>query len=476
MVTFGYDQQQSAVQRDARQEDALQVGALRTKGGVDLLLAVVADGEGGPGAGEASSLTVRTILNEVSGSRSRSISETLVEAVERANTELLRRKARGQLPTDAVAAATVAAVYRNRLYLAHVGHTRALIVRNRRPFQLTTDDVRGEALTKAVGLTEILRPSTSLRKIGEPNAKKAHWLALRPGDQIVLCSDGLLGRVTGSGWEFISDVEFGEAVQEKGPLEAARRLATFPMSRNGADNLSVAVIRYGEPRVKSRWVWHAAGATVGVGLLAWVLGANLLGAAKSPDIPTPAPDSGVAIIESFGGNVQIIDPQGSAQDVVSAISQLPADYGLQTNVGKAKLILLSARVFVGPGTMVKFRQLESQAPGEENHVVIDLIDGGLLIEHDSSDRLFTVRLASGVEVSLGPGMAGSVAVALSGNGSSDRSLDVACFEGSCDIASAQHVVRLEAGHMWSRFGSQNESETPIDLQTQLRWDTLRRLW
>ena len=136
-ITSGSDQQVSAIRKNAPQEDAVQAIALRTAGGLEFTLAVIADGEGGPNARAAADLAVRTVVETVRRSTGNLVPPILQRAVEAANTALLSSKSGASTSSGATVALTVAAIYRSRLYLAHAGHTSAYLLQGGKPTRLT---------------------------------------------------------------------------------------------------------------------------------------------------------------------------------------------------------------------------------------------------------------------------------------------------------------------------------------------------
>ena len=72
-------------------EDRVEVSRLRTAGGLDLAVAIVADGVGGEATGErASQITVDSILDYLSRGAESSIVELLTNALHYANQQVFR--------------------------------------------------------------------------------------------------------------------------------------------------------------------------------------------------------------------------------------------------------------------------------------------------------------------------------------------------------------------------------------------------
>ena len=75
----------------------------------------------------------------------------------------------------------------------------------------------------------------------------ADRLELKPGDEILLCTDGLTG--------VASDAQIEEALQpDEDPQRLADRLIALALDRGGTDNVTVQLIRYGSRPPKFDWL------------------------------------------------------------------------------------------------------------------------------------------------------------------------------------------------------------------------------
>ncbi len=209
---------------------------------------MVADGMGGHAAGEvASGLAVRTISAELtlaltSGVTEAQVSSLLRQAIERANTVIRERAAenysmRGMGTTLAMALARGA-----RLWLAHIGDSRAYLVRDGGIRRLTEDHSLVCQMVKAGQITAEEARKHHLRNVitrslgFEPNPQiDIQSLEWAPGDYLVLCSDGLT--------TMLEDHEIEAAVAAAGEeLQAAcRGLVARANERGGADNISIVI-------------------------------------------------------------------------------------------------------------------------------------------------------------------------------------------------------------------------------------------
>jgi serine/threonine protein phosphatase PrpC len=143
------------------------------------------------------------------------------------------------------ATVTAAWIAGARLSIAHVGDSRAYLLRAGSLQQLTSDhslvaeQVRRGILTPVEAERSEMQ-SVLLRALGA-NAKievDAEEHILFPRDILLLCSDGLTRMVT--------DPEIAGTLQaETDPEKAARRLIDFANEGGGQDNITVIVVRVG---------------------------------------------------------------------------------------------------------------------------------------------------------------------------------------------------------------------------------------
>jgi len=203
------------------------------------LLYAVADGMGGYAHGAvASSLALEALANTLF-ERDDPNPKVLSNGVERANIEVYKaaqRLAAGRMGTTL----TAAYILGDTLYLAHVGDSRAYLIRNGRAVCLTADHttvgdmVRAKlisadktrthaqrsVLTKAIGLGLFVQPDITQHKLHE-------------GDRLVLCSDGV--------WSVIQDDEFAQAANETSVEAISQNLIDLALQRETDDNVSVVV-------------------------------------------------------------------------------------------------------------------------------------------------------------------------------------------------------------------------------------------
>lgn len=221
------------------------VGRLRQSNEDALILAdpvfAVADGMGGARAGEVASAMAVAALCELEGG-----ADDLVGALEDVNARIHAAAQTDASLTGMGTTATAALITRDELVIAHVGDSRAYLLRAGRLRQVTEDHslvaelIRRGALTPAAAERHPQR-SVITRALGAEPGVEVDVVRLVPqaGDVLLLCSDGLTG--------MIGDDEIGRIVGGSGTLpERARELVRAANGAGGEDNVTVVLVRIGE--------------------------------------------------------------------------------------------------------------------------------------------------------------------------------------------------------------------------------------
>jgi PPM family protein phosphatase len=240
-------------QRRDQNEDALLVD-------VPLGLFIVADGMGGhAGGGTASRLAVETIRREIARARREEpeLFGTAAEGEENPLPDLLGQAVEAACATIYEAAqadsdlagmgTTVTAVLVDgrSAFVAHVGDSRAYLIRAGHIYQVTQDhSLVAEQLRNGAISADEARNSRFkniiTRSVGFERdvVVDLMGLELEDGDVIVACCDGLSN--------LVEDAEIMSIVEEGGD-QSAERLVDLANDRGGDDNISVAVIRLHDP-------------------------------------------------------------------------------------------------------------------------------------------------------------------------------------------------------------------------------------
>jgi PPM family protein phosphatase len=213
-------------------------------------LFVVADGMGGLTRGDvASRVAVETLrVAYYAPERSELLPESLRVSVQIAN-EAVYRESQLTGGDEPMGTTLTALVIRGQdAFLAHVGDSRAFLVRGRRIRQLTEDHslvaelVRDGVLSAAEAEHH---PSAHVvtRALGigpDLTVEVQGPLTLRGGDTLVLSTDGLTRQV--------SPPEIRKLAASRQPRLACEELISLANERGGPDNITLQLIRFGPRR------------------------------------------------------------------------------------------------------------------------------------------------------------------------------------------------------------------------------------
>ena len=203
-------------------------------------LFMVSDGMGGHAAGEvASSIAVETVGEQAPGTADDVL---LGAAVEAANMAVIEASEQGIGKPGMGCTATAVLIEKNRMAVAHVGDSRAYVLRQGTLVRVTHDHSYVEELVDSGQITADearTHPSRSIitRALGsDPDMYADHFsLEVNDGDRIILCSDGLSS--------MISDAEIESlAVSSATPQQAADNHVAAALTAGGADNVTVVVV------------------------------------------------------------------------------------------------------------------------------------------------------------------------------------------------------------------------------------------
>jgi serine/threonine protein phosphatase PrpC len=210
----------------------------------------VADGLGGHQGGEVASAAAVEPLAALDGrefAEPGEAAEALAAAIREGNAAILERAAGDPGLWGMGTTMTAAALAGERhLQLAHVGDSRAYLLRDGSLEQLTTDHTVVGELVRRGRLTPeqaAIHPERSIltRAVGlDPRVPvdTPDPVELRDGDQVLLCSDGLT--------EAVDDDRIAELLSAGADGEAAcRSLIDAANGAGGPDNITVVLLRAG---------------------------------------------------------------------------------------------------------------------------------------------------------------------------------------------------------------------------------------
>jgi PPM family protein phosphatase len=207
-------------------------------------LALVADGMGGHTAGEVASALAAEVVRRVFFELEGSVPNVFASAFAAANRAILDWA--GQHPECSGMGTTCTALALNDVgaWLAHIGDSRAYLLRNNALTQLSDDQTLVASLVREGKLTKEEAEHSPINNVivqalgMGPEIEPIIWekpLALLSGDVMVLCSDGLSGDV--------SDDVIAQIAGRLPPGEACEALIGEALAAGGHDNISVGVLR-----------------------------------------------------------------------------------------------------------------------------------------------------------------------------------------------------------------------------------------
>jgi protein phosphatase len=256
-LIFGTDQN---VGKRANQEDRFLVQEFQTSDGRPAMLALVADGIGGHNKGEVASEMARTSVAAhlaarapAAGQMAAALCAALGESSQDIYAASLADDSRAGMGTTC----TAAVIVDRQLYLAHVGDSRAYLIRGDEVRQLSIDHTWAEEAIRAgrspdeirthpnrgvikryLGIDPSVEIDTRYRldQIGQLlGDSMVAPLPLHPGDTIVLCSDGM--------GDVLTNTQIQEGAQRKDLYQAARGLVTTALAAGTPDNVTAVVLR-----------------------------------------------------------------------------------------------------------------------------------------------------------------------------------------------------------------------------------------
>ncbi len=204
-------------------------------------LLVVADGMGGHKAGDfASKFTVETLKEELKLSVKENPEEVLKDAVQTANHKLIQT-AETDVKLDGMGTTLVAAtVIDHTLHFVNVGDSRLYLI-NKTIKQLSRDHSLVEEMLRLGGISEEEaknHPDKNIitRAIGVKEDVEADYyeFALKKGDVILMCTDGLCNMVS-------EDEIFAIIKGARDIVEAGQLLIDRANENGGKDNIGVVL-------------------------------------------------------------------------------------------------------------------------------------------------------------------------------------------------------------------------------------------
>jgi protein phosphatase len=205
-------------------------------------LYAIADGMGGYAhGGVASSLALSTFCETFYDAGNAAVQQKMKTGIQNANLSVYQASQRlnaGRMGTTLTAANLVG----HKLHIAHIGDSRAYLVRNNRSECLTNDHTRVGELVRMRLLSpdkvrthnqrSVLNRCLGLNLFVQPDIFDVN---VQNGDTLIFCTDGV--------WSVIEDEEFGRiAADIDDPSTLGKKIIDLALERETDDNVSLITV------------------------------------------------------------------------------------------------------------------------------------------------------------------------------------------------------------------------------------------
>jgi protein phosphatase len=315
-----------------------------------VVFAIVADGIGGHQAGEvASEIAVETISAVIAESDSDNPVSTMQDAIVQASQRIRSQSTQRESMRGMGSTCACVWIIEDQLYTASVGDSRIYLIRDKLIQQISTDhswiqealsygiikpeQVKGHpqahVIRRYLGSKQPPEVDFRLRLHIEDDDQRAlqrQGSILLPGDQLILCSDGLT--------DLVSDDEIKLTMENHHAEAALEHLVDLANQRGGHDNITIVSLQYPKDNADPQTVkknriplYGLAGATlalIAIGVLS-VLAFFAWRVMRPQITATPSPTSSAVPI------VEIITPSPETASVTqSALPPATATITLQS--------------------------------------------------------------------------------------------------------------------------------------------------
>ena len=205
---------------------------------------MVADGMGGHQAGEVASKMATEIISKeyFNTNGNGNIEKTLSKVFTLANKNILAAASTDGSKKGMGTTCTALIVAGNQVYYAHVGDSRAYVIKNKNIARITTDHTYVQELIKTGSITaaeaekhpqrNILTNAMGTKPQIHVDTGKCDF-SFEENDRLMICSDGL--------YEYLDDAEIAGIVNNSPLQEAAEQLIEEAKKRGGHDNITVVL-------------------------------------------------------------------------------------------------------------------------------------------------------------------------------------------------------------------------------------------
>jgi serine/threonine protein phosphatase PrpC len=211
-------------------------------------LLLVADGMGGHSAGEVASAIAAEVIRRCFFELTGPVPDILATAFTVANKAIFDYGRDHPECAGMGTTCTALAIRSDKIWLGHVGDSRAYLLRGGELRQLSEDQTLVAKMVREGTLTPAEAKSSEhsniiLQALGTtPEVSPDIWdegLPLAAGDTLILCTDGLHG--------LVNDVVVAEVAERYSPAEACQELIRQALQAGGHDNVSVGIFRAIKP-------------------------------------------------------------------------------------------------------------------------------------------------------------------------------------------------------------------------------------
>ncbi len=433
LITRDVDQQKGILDKKTPQQDHWESKTVKTRQLGLVYLSIVADGGGNNSPEVAAKLAVDTIFTEFEQANEKSLNEILQGSLFAANA-LVYQQNHGN---DYVGV-TVVAIKNNRLHMGQVGRlTRA-------------------SLLSSESLVEY--PLGSVRCLGDsldPLDIHIEEAALKKGDRIVICSDGLFDLPEKESYDNKVKGEIQAACNNDNIHGSARYLTSIAKGLDSDDDITVVVLGLGRRSAKPFVNILAVSAIAVVLLLIIAVGYTL-----QPKQPSRPQNLGLAILVS--GNAASVDPQTKTQTNIQQLTTINPGISLVVLNGNTVNLKLERRadtsnsnttnitgidIYLSEQTEAILTTLDlaptvgnSPAdPGFINLTEITLMKGQILVRSDGS-RKYAILIPAqqnekNAQIILSSGGKGILGVSEEGT-----SVVAYCLQGACQYTPPGEVL------------------------------------
>lgn len=285
---------------------------------------IVSDGMGGyRGGALAAELTVATLRERLAAlsPTTESFPQQVRAAFLAANQAVFQARRADDPATRDMGATGVALITAgSRALVGHVGDSRAYLVSGGAMQQLTRDHTRVQQMVDAGLLTPDQAvghadASVLARAIGHAPTVEADvsaWITLKPGDMVLLCSDGLCG--------YVADAEISKILRSHcSPQALADKLVDCALGKGGEDNVTVQLVRLGGDSAAWPARWSQPSVVAPVSALATAL---VAWSVMAPQLETADTRTAASQKELLSSRQQLVQSEQKTAEVSQELSTL----------------------------------------------------------------------------------------------------------------------------------------------------------